>query len=352
MAAGSPFGYVRYDGYNTVVYRGTDNYIYESYWSGSTWYTNLIPGQVLTATGDPVAYNRGSSSSIIYKCSDLLCELRLVGSTWSFRTIRTSSPLKGSTMPAPFKRPWSSDYVIFYAGEDGLHAIVDSNEPSFGLPADYLIYSGLITSAPAPYGAQDSGIRVAFIADQGSGGSSYLKEAVLPYGNAPSSVSSWVVYDRFSTNNNVQQLSSDPGAYLSSLNRNTILFRNTANTLYQLQTNNSSMGEVPYTKTTIQKGYIQDTSGSLTVGQEQSWSFWLPAGTYKFDLTPSSGDADLYVMRGGTPTTTSYDCRPYLGGTSAETCTSTIPGPGYGYINVMVRGYTASSYALKGYFND
>jgi hypothetical protein len=55
MAAGSPFGYVRYDGYNTVVYRGTDNYIYESYWSGSAWYTNLIPGQGLTATGDPVA---------------------------------------------------------------------------------------------------------------------------------------------------------------------------------------------------------------------------------------------------------------------------------------------------------
>jgi len=349
LAAGSPYGYVRFDGFNIIVFRGTDDKIYESYWYGGTWYTNPYPNQVLKATGDPIAYNRGSTASVIYKCAELLCEYRLIGGAWQFRTITPAAPLVSGTLPVPFKRAYSSDYMIFYAAADGLHMITDPSEPSFGDTSDQLIYNGLITSSPAPYNPQDSGVRVAFIADYGTGNNSYVGEAVEPYGT-----SSWLTYFRLGSYNNTERFSGDPAAYTSSIGRNTLLFRNSANTLYQLQTVNSAMGDVSYAKTTVQKGYDIDTSGALTQGQQQTWMLYLPPGQYKFDMTPSSGDADLYTMVGGTPTTTSYDCRPYYGGTSAESCISTIPGPSYGYINVMVNGYAAgtSSFAIRGYFND
>ena len=35
---------------------------------------------------------------------------------------------------------------------------------------------------------------------------------------------------------------------------------------------------------------------------------------------PTTGDADLYVKAGSTPTSSSYTCRPYLTGNN-ETCT-------------------------------
>ena|GEM_PF-983334 len=60
----------------------------------------------------------------------------------------------------------------------------------------------------------------------------------------------------------------------------------------------------------------------------------------KVTLTGGTGDADLYVKRGGQPTTTSYDCRSWVSG-NAETCTVTAPAAGTYY--VMVRAYAAFS---------
>lgn len=51
-----------------------------------------------------------------------------------------------------------------------------------------------------------------------------------------------------------------------------------------------------------------------------------------------TGDVDLYVRKGGAPTLTAYDCRPYRNG-SAEECTITGPGEVY----VSVNGYASSS---------
>ncbi|MFY2559110.1 PPC domain-containing protein [Corallococcus terminator] len=60
----------------------------------------------------------------------------------------------------------------------------------------------------------------------------------------------------------------------------------------------------------------------------------------KVTLTGGTGDADLYVKRGGLPSTTSYDCRSWVSG-NAETCTVTSPPAGTYY--VMVRAYAAFS---------
>lgn len=353
MAAGSPFGFQRSDGTNVVVFRGTDNYIYQSEWLNSAWTTSKIPNQTLPAVGDPIAYTRFASTSVIYKCGLRICELRQNGTSWAFRVLQ-SAVLKDGSMPVPFKRANSTENMIFYAATDGLHVITDPTDPAFGDTTDTVVGGSPITSTPAPYDAQDGGVRVAFVSDPGSGASSYLKEAVLPSGSLANSQLSWSVLNR-ATSHNGETLSADPAAYLSTgVWRNTIVFRNSANTIYQLRTNSSNSGDVPYTLSTIQKGYNINTTSVVAQNQEQAWSMYLPSGQYQFDLAPSVGDSDLYVSQNGPATTTNFGCRPYSSGTTAETCTITVPSPNYGYVYVMVRGYTAgnSSFSLKGYFKD
>lgn len=60
------------------------------------------------------------------------------------------------------------------------------------------------------------------------------------------------------------------------------------------------------------------------------------------ELSGGSPDADLYVKFGSKPTTSSYDCRPYLGKNN-EKCSFS---PKQGTYYVMVRGYTAFSGAV------
>ena len=68
----------------------------------------------------------------------------------------------------------------------------------------------------------------------------------------------------------------------------------------------------------------------------------VPAGKTKVTVTisGSSGDADLYVRIGSAPTTSSYNCRPYLSGDN-ETCTFNTPAAGTYYVGV--RAYSTYS---------
>ena len=68
----------------------------------------------------------------------------------------------------------------------------------------------------------------------------------------------------------------------------------------------------------------------------------VPAGKTSavFTISGGTGDADLYVRIGSAPTTTSYNCRPYLSG-NAETCTFNAPTAGTYYVGV--RAYAAYS---------
>lgn len=80
-------------------------------------------------------------------------------------------------------------------------------------------------------------------------------------------------------------------------------------------------------------------SGAL--GSQQFWKVTVPAGrALTIRISGGTGDADLYTRFGSKPSTTTYDCRPYLS-SSNETCTvgSTSAGDYY----IMVRGYTAYS---------
>jgi hypothetical protein len=83
-------------------------------------------------------------------------------------------------------------------------------------------------------------------------------------------------------------------------------------------------------------------AGSGSLGRRQEQRFETPTlapGRYRFTLT-GTGDADLYVRVGQAPTTATYDCRPYLGG-SNEACLVDLPSAAP--IHVLVRGYSASS---------
>jgi serine protease len=74
----------------------------------------------------------------------------------------------------------------------------------------------------------------------------------------------------------------------------------------------------------------------------------VPAGktSVTFTITGSTGDADLYVRIGAAPTTTTYNCRPYLTGDN-ETCTFNAPAAGTYYVGV--RAYaTYSGVTLTG----
>ena len=74
--------------------------------------------------------------------------------------------------------------------------------------------------------------------------------------------------------------------------------------------------------------------------QELSYTVTVPSGSSLTIATSGgSGDADLYVKKGSAPTTSSYNCRPYLTGNN-ETCTfSGASGTYY----IKVRGYAAFS---------
>jgi serine protease len=83
-------------------------------------------------------------------------------------------------------------------------------------------------------------------------------------------------------------------------------------------------------------GLAATTSNTLT------YTIVVPAGAsnLKFVSAGGSGDADMYVKFGSAPTTSSYDCRPYLSGNN-ETCTIAAPQAGTWYVSL--RAYASFS---------
>ena len=91
----------------------------------------------------------------------------------------------------------------------------------------------------------------------------------------------------------------------------------------------------------LQNG-VAVTGQAGAASQELSYTVVIPAGRTKLTVASSggTGDADLYVKKGSAPTTSSYDCRPYVSG-NTETCTFNSPAAATYYIKL--RGYTAFS---------
>lgn len=90
---------------------------------------------------------------------------------------------------------------------------------------------------------------------------------------------------------------------------------------------------------------LLDETRSVAEGAEDTFTFELPAGASKIrvEMTPSSGDPDLYLRVGSAPTQSDYECRPYAGAGEFESCEAASPS---GTVHVMVRGYSAAEYRI------
>lgn len=97
----------------------------------------------------------------------------------------------------------------------------------------------------------------------------------------------------------------------------------------------------PPTDTVLANG-VARTGLAAATGQKLAFVMDVPAGAtnLKFTMAGGTGDADLYVRFGSAPTTTAYDCRPYLSG-NGETCS--IANVQAGRYYVMVSAYSAFS---------
>jgi serine protease len=91
----------------------------------------------------------------------------------------------------------------------------------------------------------------------------------------------------------------------------------------------------------LQNG-VPVTSLSGAAGSQVFYTASIPSGATNlvFTISGGTGDADMYVRFGSPPTTSTYNCRPYLNGNN-ETCTFATPS--VGTYHVMLRGYTAYS---------
>jgi hypothetical protein len=92
-----------------------------------------------------------------------------------------------------------------------------------------------------------------------------------------------------------------------------------------------------------QSGWVTgiDTTVSLAWDERLTWDLVVPPAATSVEITTSggSGDADLYVLQGGTPTEDLFDCRSWNWG-NTESCTFTAGGVTYG---VMLLGYDPSA---------
>ncbi len=83
---------------------------------------------------------------------------------------------------------------------------------------------------------------------------------------------------------------------------------------------------------------VANLSGSQN--SQTNFTMNVPSGAsnLSFVISGGTGDADLYVRFGAAPTTSTYDCRPYLSGNN-ETCSFASPQVGTYY--VMLVGYSS-----------
>jgi serine protease len=92
--------------------------------------------------------------------------------------------------------------------------------------------------------------------------------------------------------------------------------------------------------TGVSGGGFTKTNLSATRSAWLNYTLDVPAGmrTLKVNMSGGTGDADIYVRYGAQPTTSSYNCRPYITG-NVESCSFTNPTAGTWYISI--RAYSS-----------
>jgi hypothetical protein len=93
----------------------------------------------------------------------------------------------------------------------------------------------------------------------------------------------------------------------------------------------------------------------IATTQQGSWQYYyinVPSGATQLQvvLDGMSDDVDLYVNPGSKPTLSTWGCRPYDGGTAAETCTFASPTAGTWWIGVNNYATGTIAYRVRASF--
>jgi leucyl aminopeptidase len=106
----------------------------------------------------------------------------------------------------------------------------------------------------------------------------------------------------------------------------------------------------PPDETNILQNNVTKTNLSGARYENLEYTMAVPSGAsnVKFTINGGSGDADLFIKFGSKPTSSNYDCRPYIGGNN-ETCSVNDNGGTY---YIMINGYAEfSRLSLTGSYN-
>jgi leucyl aminopeptidase len=107
---------------------------------------------------------------------------------------------------------------------------------------------------------------------------------------------------------------------------------------------------IPPDETNILQNNVTKTNLSGARYENLEYTMFVPSGAsnVKFTINGGSGDADLFIKFGSKPTSSNYDCRPYIGGNN-ETCSVNDNGGTY---YIMINGYAEfSRLSLTGSYN-
>ncbi|MEM1178020.1 MAG: PPC domain-containing protein [Acidobacteriota bacterium] len=90
-------------------------------------------------------------------------------------------------------------------------------------------------------------------------------------------------------------------------------------------------------------GETQGAVHSLT--QQGAWRHFIyepqSLGTVTVTVSGAAQDVDLHVRRGGLPDATTFDCRPFTGGSASETCTLDVDGQES--LGIAINGFDAGA---------
>jgi len=116
----------------------------------------------------------------------------------------------------------------------------------------------------------------------------------------------------------------------------------------------STCNSTSYTSCSSSLALLNGASASNMCGSQQYYKITISnTCTITWTMTPgSSADYDLYARNssGSCPSTSSYDCRPYSGTGTQETCTATLPAGTY-YAMVNKYGGSGTYQIQAGYSN-
>jgi hypothetical protein len=137
-ALGNPYGYTRHDGTNAVVFRGTDNNIWELFLDAQGWHSGNLQQQTSltspcpTAAGDPAAYVRsdGASAVVFRSSQNNLIELSVRSGTgwlpWADLTFQGGGATwQGSVAgdPMPYVRADGVSSIVYHDWNDRIGEI-------------------------------------------------------------------------------------------------------------------------------------------------------------------------------------------------------------------------------------